>query len=205
MAFYYIRRVFCDRLARVMDKARKEALDKNLLYEIVRFVIIGAYSTLIDFAIEGWITSMVAPRISGWSAIPSFFVIFLISVVGFIVSTPANWSLTAIWGFRNVEKEAEKKARSWKGALWFLFYSALGLLLGAVIHFFAYMICLEWSPLHINILGGFNFQSMFVEGHMDVFWAWLIVMVIRTSFTLVFNYLTRKFILFKAPKEETTK
>lgn len=84
----------------------------------------------------------------------------------------------------------------------FTFWALVGLLIGAVIQFIGYMTCLEWSSLHINILGGFNFQKMFVEGETATFLAWLIVMVIRTGFTMTFNYLTRKFILFKAPKAQ---
>ena len=175
--------------------------NKSIFWELVRFVIIGVYGTLIDIAIEGWITSMV----SSWSAnagtIGAFFIMFAISIIGFIVSTPASWSLTSVWGFRNVEKEAESKAKSFKGLFVFTFWSALALLLGAFIQFFGYMICLEWSGWGINILGGFNFSVMFQQGHWEIFWAWAVVMVIRTAFTMVFNYVTRKLFIYKAPKE----
>ncbi len=177
------------------------AHDKSIFWELVRFVLIGLYATLIDFAIEGWMTSLLSSSLQGLGHIAAFFAMFGISAIGFLVSYPSNWSLTAIWGFRNVDEEASKKSRSLKGALWFLFYSALALLLGALIQFLGYMICLEWTSLNINILGGFDFQVMFVEKHYEIFAAWAIVMIIRTLFTLTFNYITRKFILFKAPKE----
>jgi hypothetical protein len=64
------------------------------------------------------------------------------------------------------------------------------------------MICIEWSGWNINILGGFNFDAMFNQGQIAVFYAWATVMVIRTAFTMVFNYLTRKFFIYKAPKAE---
>ena len=174
--------------------------DTSILMELIRFVIIGLYGTLIDFAIEGWVTSMTSTKTAEMSPIPAFFVLFAISLVGFLVATPATWSLTAIWGFRNVEEESAKKQKTLKGSLMFTFWALVGLLIGAVIQFIGYMTCLEWSSLHINILGGFNFQKMFVEGESATFVAWLVVMVIRTAFTMTFNYLTRKFILFKAPK-----
>ena len=178
--------------------------DKSLLLEIVRFAVIGVYATLIDFAVEGWVTSSISNKTEGLGDIPAFFVMFAISLIGFLVSTPANWSLTSIWGFRNVEKSSQEKARSFKGTLIFTFWSFLGLLLGAIIQFFGYMICLRWSELGINILGGFDFNEMFVQGHINVFFAWGIVLVIRTAVTMVFNYLTRKFFIYKAPKEEKT-
>ena len=66
------------------------------------------------------------------------------------------------------------------------------------------MICLEWSGWNINILGGFSFEKMFGEGgDIKVFFAWAVVLVIRTAFTMVFNYVTRKLFIYKAPKEET--
>lgn len=183
-----------------MDK--KFDANKNLLMEIVRFVVIGVYGTLIDFAVEGWFTSMVSSRVEGVGAIAAFFVMFLISALGFLVATPATWSLTSIWGFRNVTKESEAKAKSLKGMFIFTFWAVIGLLLGAVIQFFGYMICLEWSGWGINILGGFSFDKMFGPGgNINVFYAWAVVMVIRTAFTMVFNYLTRKLFIYKAPKE----
>ena len=175
--------------------------NKSLFWELVRFVIIGIYGTLIDTAVEGWLTSMLSSRSAQAGHIGAFFILFAISVIGFLVSTPASWSLTSVWGFRNVEKEAEKKAKSFKGLFVFAFWAAMALLLGAFIQFIGYMTCLEWSGWNINILGGFNFDVMFNQGHTEIFWAWAVVMVIRTAFTMVFNYLTRKFFIYKAPKE----
>ena len=179
--------------------------DKSIVLELVRFVLIGAYGTLIDFAIEGWVTSLVHNQTANLNHIGAFFAMFAISVVGFLVSTPATWSLTSIWGFRNVDKESEQKSRSIKGGLWFTFYAAIALILGAIIQFFGYMICIEWSGWGIDILSGFSFEAMFgQEGGYKIFFAWFTVLVIRTMFTMTFNYLTRKFILYKAPKEEET-
>ena len=176
--------------------------DTNILMEIVRFVVIGVYGTLIDFAIEGWLTSMISGKTAAMSPIPAFFVMFAISIVGFLVATPATWSLTSIWGFRNVEKSSEEKAKSLKGSLIFAAWALAGLVLGAIIQFIGYMTCLEWSGMNINILGGFNFDLMFGQGHWEIFWAWAIVMVIRTLFTMTFNYVTRKLFIYKAPKEK---
>ena len=181
---------------------KKDKHDRSIFWELVRFVLIGAYSTLIDFAIEGWATSMVSSKTQGIGNIAAFFVMFLISILGFLVATPATWSLTSIWGFRNVEEESEKKAKSLKGSLIFAFWAFISLLGGAVIQFIGYMTCLEWSGWNINILGGFNFEQMFGEGgNLNIFFAWAVVLVIRTCFTMVFNYLTRKFFIYKAPKE----
>ena len=183
----------------------KKALDKDksILMELIRFVVIGVYGTLIDFAIEGWVTSMLAGATANMGRVAAFFVMFAISIVGFIVSTPATWSLSSVWGFRNVDKESEEKARSVKGMFWFTFYAFLGLIGGAIIQFLGYMICLEWTPMNINILKDFSFEKMFGQGgDIKIFFAWFVVLAIRTVFTMTFNYLTRKFIIYKAPKAE---
>lgn len=174
--------------------------DTGIMMELIRFVVIGLYGTLIDFAIEGWATSMVSKYTVDMGHVAAFFVMFAISILGFLVATPATWSLTSIWGFRNVEKASEEQARTLKGSMVFTFWAFMGLLGGAIIQFLGYMICLDWSGWNINILGGFNFDAMFNKGQLNVFWAWAVVMVIRTAFTMVFNYLTRKFFIYKAPK-----
>lgn len=147
-------------------------------------------------------TSVASEKAAGLSHALAFLVIASISLVGFIVATPATWSLSAIWGFKNVSKESEKKSRSLKGSLLFTLFAFIGLLLATSVHFFGYMICVEWSTLNIDILAGFNFEKMFgAGGEIKIFYAWFTVFVIKTTVNMVFNYLTRKFILFKAPKE----
>lgn len=180
----------------------KKTRDTNIWLELIRFVIIGGYATLLDMAVEGWITSMLSTKTAGAGHVAAFFWMFLISVAGFILATPANWSLSSVWGFRNVDAESEKTAKSYKGLLKFIFWSFLALVFGAFIQFIGYMTCIEWSGWNIDILGGFSFEKMFGEnGSLLVFWAWLVVFVIRTIFTLTFNYLSRKLFIYKAPKE----
>ncbi len=183
----------------------KKTRDTNIWLELIRFVIIGGYATLLDMAVEGWITSMLSPKTAGAGHVAAFFWMFLISVAGFILATPANWSLSPVWGFRNVDTESEKTAKSYKGLLKFIFWSFLALVLGAFIQFIGYMTCIEWSGWNIDILGGFSFEKMFGNGgSLLVFWAWLVVFVIRTIVTLTFNYLSRKLFIYKAPKEAKT-
>ncbi len=188
-----------------MKFMEKKTRDTNIWLELIRFVIIGGYATLLDMAVEGWITSMLSTKTAGAGHVAAFFWMFLISVAGFVLATPANWSLSSVWGFRNVDAESEKTAKSYQGLLKFVFWSFLALVLGAFIQFIGYMICIEWSGWNLDILGGFSFAKMFGEGgSLLVFWAWLVVFVIRTVVTLTFNYLTRKLFIYKVPKETKT-
>ncbi|MDO5330025.1 MAG: hypothetical protein Q4F15_01155 [Bacillota bacterium] len=175
----------------------------SLLWEIIRFVVIGVYATILDYVIEVWLTSL----LQGWVSanaenhIAAFFILFLISVLGLVISTPASWALTSVWGFQNVSEESEKEAKSIKGTLKFLLWSLLGLIGGSIISFLGYMICLEWSGWDINIIN-INFSTLF-SSDVATFWAYSITFALKTAFTMVWNFVTRKLFIYKAPKEET--
>ena len=47
--------------------------DTSLIMEIIRFVVVGVYGTLIDFAVDGWFTSMVSSRVAGVGTIGAFY------------------------------------------------------------------------------------------------------------------------------------
>ena len=170
----------------------------SFLAELFRFLVIGVYATLIDYVVEVWMGSLLA----GWiSSNPgnhffAYLTTFVLGLIGFLFGTPATWSLNAVWVFRNVEDE--KKGRSLKGALLFTVFAFAGLVLASIVHFLGYMICLEWTSLNINILN-INFSTLFKED-VATFWAFTIVFVLKTGVSTVFNYVTRKLILFKGPK-----
>ncbi|MCF0113267.1 MAG: hypothetical protein HUJ60_04765 [Bacilli bacterium] len=170
--------------------------------EIIRFGVIGVYGTILDYVCEVWITSFFADWVNAnaGNRIAAFFIAFFISFLGMLIATPATWSLTSVWGFKNVREEDEKEAKSFKGNLKFLFWATLGLIGGAIIQFLGYMFCLEWSGLGINILK-INFSTLF-KSDVATFWCFTIVFVIKTAFTMVWNFITRKLFIYRAPKEE---
>ena len=175
---------------------------KELLLELLRFGIIGVYGTIIDMAVEGWLTSFASSFAAGKGSIISFLIIFAVTVIGWLVATPATWSLTSIWGFRNVREDDAKKAKSVKGLLRFAGLAAIVLVIGALFHFLGYMILLEWSSLHIDIVVDFSFTKALEDKDLTTIFAWLVVFVTKTAITMVLNYLSRKFILYRTPKTE---
>ena len=175
-----------------------ENKNKDLLMELVRFVLIGVYGTLIDMAVEGWLTSFASKWADGKGAVIAFLIMFAVGLVGWLVATPATWSLTSIWGFRNVREDDEKKAKSLKGLLRFTLFALAVLAIGALIQFAGYMICL--NSMHIDIVVDFNFGEAASTGDLRAILAWGVVFVIRTIVTMVLNYVTRKLFLYRAPK-----
>lgn len=182
-------------IQRIVMGESKLKLDKRFWTELLRFLVVGLYGTLIDFVCEVWITSMANGLISSVkeSAILAFLVQFLISVIGFLIGTPATWSLSSVWAFRDSEKAEENKSA--KGALRFTLWAFAALLGGAIIQFLGYMICYKWSGWNINILD-ISFSTLF-SSSINVFWCYTVVFVAKTAFTTIFNYLTRKFIIYK--------
>lgn len=179
--------------------------DKNSLFrEILRFAVIGVYGTLIDFLFELVMTSFLHDWVEANANlhVAAFFIAFFLSFLGMLVATPATWGLTGIWGFQNVEENARKEASSWRGNLKYLGWQTAGLIGGAVIHFLGYMLCLEWTGWGINILS-VDFSTLFKQ-EVGTFWAFTIVFGLKTAFTMVWNFITRKKFIYKAPKAETT-
>lgn len=176
-----------------------ENKNKDLLMELVRFAVIGVYGTLIDMAVEGWLTSFASKWAEGKGAVIAFLIVFAVSLIGWLVATPATWSLTSIWGFKNVREDDEKKAKTLKGLMRFTLLALSVLLVGAIIHFAGYMICL--NTIGIDIVVDFNFGEAASTGDLRAIIAWGVVFVIRTIVTMVLNYVTRKFLLYRAPKE----
>ncbi len=168
--------------------------EDNAWLELFRFLAVGLYGTLIDYIVEVWCTSLFSSWANGSNShFLAFLIQFLISLIGFVIATPSTWSLSAIWAFKN--KGDQQETKSIKGAMKFTGFAFLGLLGGALIQLLGYMICLEWSGLNINILN-IDFSTLF-NSSINVFLAFTLVFVFKTGFTTVFNYVTRKFILYK--------
>ena len=60
---------------------------KELLMEIIRFAIVGVYGTIIDMAVEGWLTSFASNWAAGKGAIIAFLILFGVSLIGWLIAT----------------------------------------------------------------------------------------------------------------------
>ncbi len=160
--------------------------------ELLRFLAVGIYGTLIDYVVEVWVTSFFSSSLTS-NYVSAFFIQFGISLVGFLIALPSTWSLSAVWAFKDAEDK--EGTRSAKGMAKFALFAFLGLLCGAIVQFLGYMTCIEWSGWGINILD-IDFSTLFGSDVL-VFWSYTVVFVLKTAATTIFNYVTRKFILYK--------
>lgn len=115
---------------------------------------------------------------------------------GFAVSTIVNFILSRIWVFQNVDKKINTKSQK---SFWiFTGLGAGGFFLGLGLQELGTYICSASFGLDITSVGYLNFWKQAA----GVTLAWALVSVLGTCVTLVYNYLTRKFLLFREPKKE---
>jgi len=165
--------------------------DSNIYLEILRFIVVGGGATVIDFVCEWAVFALLGDQIS------SFWSNAIAVTVGFLVSTVFNYLLSLIWVFKNVKDE--KKAKSAFSAIAFIALSAIGLGIGIGLQELGQYVCL--NNFGVNI-ASVKFSNAFTQ-NSGAFWAFCVVFVIKTSVTMVYNYVSRKLILFKAPKKES--
>ena len=147
---------------------------KNELFkELIRFIIVGGFATLVDYAVfyvcNHFIFSSIDEKIN----------IFISELLAFIISLLTNWFLQK-FVYRYI---TTKQTRSKKVFMKFLILSVIGLGL---------------SELGLLLASGLynNPNFMFtIFGQTLDFWK-VFMKVLMTAIVLVFNYLGRKYLVF---------
>ncbi|MBR6071349.1 MAG: GtrA family protein [Acholeplasmatales bacterium] len=149
---------------------------KELFWEIIRFLIVGGISTLVDYAVFYTCNKLIFRSIDGNLNL------FFSTALGFISGFFVNWFLQR-FVFKNVTKEQQKdKVVFFK----FTVVSLIGLGITELGMFLA--------------KGTFDVFNMTIFGVTFDFWK-LFFKVLMTVITLIWNYLARKFYVFKKKKE----
>lgn len=153
--------------------------NKTLLMEIVRFAIVGGIATLVDLGVSSLFqykiyTTQDKINLLG---IPLTKSVIVSTLMGFTFGVIVNYILSIFVVFKDVENK--KTSRSIFGFLAFVGLSFIGFMIN----------------LGIKELG--NFILTF-EGHF--FW-FLVVFAFATLIVLIYNYISRKLLLFKPKKK----
>lgn len=169
--------------------------NKSLGLEIVRFTITGIVCALLDFLISQLFLEICKNLNHNWSQTIS-------TAMGFIFGVTLNFVLSTFWVFKNVSDETKKKSKTPLFIFWFVLLSLGALFLSIGTMLLCQYICnVSWgidiSNSSLEQIFTFNFWTDVV------FWAYFISFCIRTLIGLIWNYFTRKFILYKKPKEDT--
>lgn len=178
--------------------------NKSLLLEIIRFLVVGVACTLIDFFVQFFLMKYAFVSFSseggenGWGMWLAW---CLSIIIAFVISTIVNFVLSRIWVYKNVDKNADTKSQK---AWWaFFFLGVGGLLIGLGLQLLGVLICNNvWPDLGLSYeFYNVSWSSLFQEGGL-AFWAFAIIFILKTAVTMVYNYITRKALIFKKPKEE---
>lgn len=183
-------------------KEKKERKKKSLSREILRFVIVGVICTIIDFLVQMlffWVFENNLSTQEGWGS----YVAFAIAVtVAFLVANAVNFLFSRFFVFQNVDEKADTK--SGKAFLIYLGLGAGGWLIGVGLQELGVWICqscLGIENLSLNIVNAFD--GVLAGGVIgEAFWAFVVIFCVKTLVTMVYNYITRKLIIFRAPKKE---
>ncbi len=183
---------------------KKEKHKKSRFLEIIRFVIVGVLCTLIDAIIFYLLMRFAFPKLAeqggndGWGGYVAW---ALATTISFFLSCIVNYLLSRVWVYQNVDRKINTKTPK---AFWtYVGLAAIGWLLGVAIQELGVWICNSaWPDMQLST----NFVKVswtdLWNGQGTSFWAFVIIFVIKTICTMIYNYTTRKKIIFKAPKKE---
>ena len=167
---------------------------KENLWELVKFLITGVVCAIADFLTTSlFLKICVGLPLTAQSAIAL--------LAGFIVGVTLNYILSTFWVFKG--KQDRSVTKSTRFIVLFVIFSAIayGLSYGT------YELCRlifnnAWS-ININE-ATINYILQFTFWGDALFWLYFLAFFLKTLVGLIWNYFTRKYILYKRkePKEE---
>jgi len=168
---------------------------KNGKLELLRFIICGVVAALTDYLVSQLIVLLLGDKLSGtW-------VIVISTGIGFIVSVIVNYLISTYWVYQNVDKNVKTKSGKFITIFVLLSLAAMGLSILAmylcnlfVIHVVGHDSIIDLSVMGLIKEYGWGFLGQ------SIFWDYIVSFGVKTVTGFVFNYFTRKKILYKAPK-----
>lgn len=139
-----------------------------LFWEIFRFAIVGAVAAIFDFLAAYVVQFALLQGSTEW------YVTIISTTCGFIIGVIMNYLMSTYMVYKAAKSNLSKTA---KGIVFFVFLSAIGLGIGIALQYFFY-------------------DFLFVAKGVAIF-SFPIVFVIRTLIVMVYNYLSRKILIYK--------
>ncbi|MBQ6730987.1 MAG: GtrA family protein [Bacilli bacterium] len=160
---------------------------KENTWELIKFLITGVVCAAADF-----LTTSLFLRIC--AGLPAAAQSAISLLAGFIVGVILNYILSTYWVFRG--KQDSKVTRSALFIVLFIIFSAIayGLSYGT------YELCrfIFANAAHVNINdANINYILQFRFWGDALFWLFALAFVLKTLVGLIWNYFTRKYILYK--------
>ena len=154
---------------------------KDLFFEILRFLIVGAIATLADYAVFYLFRAWLLPANLGGGAW-NFFSLAIATAFGFLVGLLINWVLSVSFVFRAVK---DKKKVKTKRA--FLIFALIGLV-GLMVTELGVLLLVRLLP---DIL-------LFQRAEFFLPWKEWLAKIVMTCIVLALNYVSRKLLIFRS-------
>lgn len=161
---------------------RIQQTKKQLILEILRFLIVGGTATLVDYFVFWIFDGVLFPLISTaawWTTVS----LIVATALGFCVGLVVNWLLSVRFVFKQVKNKEE--ASSKKSFALFTVIGVIGLAITEV-----------GILLLVAILPGFSLFG--TTELLGTTWAKWLAKIVMTCIVLVWNYIGRKLFIFKS-------
>ena len=167
-------------------------MKKENLWELAKFLITGVVCALADFLT----TSLFLKICSGLPATAQSAISLL---AGFLVGVTLNYILSTYWVFRG--KQDRNVTKSKKFILLFVIFSAVAYGLSYGTYELYRIIILRTASININD-ANINYILQFTFWGDALFWLFFLAFFLKTLVGLIWNYFTRKFILYKRKEKK---
>ena len=169
---------------------------KGNLWELIKFLITGVVCAIADF-----LTTSLFLKICAGLPITAQSAIALLA--GFVVGVTLNYILSTFWVFKG--KQDRSVTKSTKFIVLFVVFSAIAYGLSYGTYELCRLIFNNAWAININD-AGIDYILKFTFWGDALFWLYFVAFFLKTLVGLIWNYFTRKYILYKRkePLEEVT-
>ena len=165
---------------------------KENTWELIKFLITGVVCAAADF-----LTTSLFLRIC--NGLPAALQSALSLLAGFIVGVILNYILSTYWVFRG--KQDSKVTKSALFIVLFIVFSAIAYGLSYGTYELCRFIFSKAASVNIND-ANINYILQFTFWGDALFWLFALAFVLKTLVGLIWNYFTRKYILYKRRNKE---
>ena len=162
-------------------------MKKENLWELIKFLVTGVVCALADFLT----TSLFLKICSG---LPTTAQSAISLLAGFLVGVTLNYILSTFWVFKGKQDRSVTKSKLF--ILLFVIFSAIAYALSYVTYEISRIVIANSSGYNIND-ANINYILQFTFWGDALFWLFFLAFFLKTLVGLIWNYFTRKFILYK--------
>ena len=172
----------------------KSDKSKSKWWELFRFLVCGVAAALSDY-LAAQLIVLVMPGVN------EIVVTIVSTMVGFIVGVIVNYLISTYWVYQNVDKSVNTKSKKFITLFVILSFIAMLLSIGTM------LLCdlVVTKAMQMDSIVQMSIISNIKENGIGflaqaTFWTYFVSFVLKTLVGLVWNYFTRKYILYKEPK-----